>query len=288
MNPRKYIILFGTGRCGSTIFHRMLCNHSNLAWLSKWADKNPHDMKRNKLLMQLCDTPFIGRYILSKVSPGECYNFWETHIRGFRRPCRDLLANDVMAYHHDVASVLQSSTTHSRDTLLLKITGWPRVGFLNKILPDSLFIHVIRDGRAVVSSNLKVGFWRGWEGPSNWRWGEPPKKYMDEWLAHDKSFVALAGIQWKILMDAAEKAKDKVPSEKFLEVKYEDLCENPIGETRKVINAVGLNWSERFEKALSRYDLKNTNYKWAKEFSQDHQGILLDVIGDHLRKYGYL
>ena len=164
------IIVFGTGRCGTTIFHRLLTTHPNLAWLSKWMDNYPGKPERNRLIMQALDKPLLSKLISNRVSPGECYNFWEHHIKGFRRLCRDLTEDDVMKHHHTIVNVFSRTLTKKRNRLLLKITGWPRVKFLKGIFPDAKFIHVYRDGRAVTASNLRVGFWNGWEGPGKWRW----------------------------------------------------------------------------------------------------------------------
>src|SRR5213078_3203453 len=93
-----------------------------------------------------------------------------------------------------------------RHRLLVKITGWPRVGYLRAIFPDARFIHLIRDGRAVANSLIHTDFWRGWAGPSKWQWGEMGAEHHEEWERHGRSFVALAGIQWKIMMGAIRQA----------------------------------------------------------------------------------
>ncbi len=41
IQPNKPIIIVGTGRCGSTIFHRLLAKHPNAMWLSGFCDRFP-------------------------------------------------------------------------------------------------------------------------------------------------------------------------------------------------------------------------------------------------------
>ena len=41
MKVIKPIIIVGTGRCGSTLFHRLLANHPQLMWLSGFAYRYP-------------------------------------------------------------------------------------------------------------------------------------------------------------------------------------------------------------------------------------------------------
>jgi hypothetical protein len=62
---------------------------------------------------------------------------------------------------------------------------------------------------------LNVDFWSGWRGPQNWRWGELTAKQRQEWERFDRSFVALAGIELKILSKALEQAKQDVKDDNF-------------------------------------------------------------------------
>ena len=101
------------------------------------------------------------------MQPGECYRFWDKHTFGFSEPCRDLVRADVSArVKRQVRGRPGAMLTPTADRLLIKITGWPRIGYLDEIFEDARFIHIKRDGRAVASSLLHVNFWRGWYGPA--------------------------------------------------------------------------------------------------------------------------
>jgi len=178
-------------------------------------------------------------------------------------------------------------TTQKRNRLLLKITGWPRISFLNEVFDNAKFIHVIRDGRAVVNSLMNVEFWLGWEGPKKWRWGPLSVAHQEEWNHYNQSFIVLAAIQWKMLMDAAEKAKKNIDKSNIMEIKYEELCASPIQLFRSVAEFCGLEWSNRFEKELEKHRLKNTNSKFEQYFNLAQQSELNDVLNNHLKKYGY-
>jgi len=237
--------------------------------------------------MKGLDWPVIG-YFCRKRSPCEAFELWDRLYPGFGSPCRDLLAADVtpkakQAIHRTMARML----TRKRDRLLLKVTGWPRVGFLKEVFPDAKFIHVLRDGRAVVNSLLSVNWWQGWQGPENWCWGQLTPAQRKEWRKQDESFVALAGIEWKILLGAMDKAKSEAGAEQFLEVKYEDLCADPVGVFRQVTGFCGLESSAWFEHFVAGHSWKNTNYKWRDEFTPQQQQVLQDVIGDELKRRGY-
>ena len=133
-----------------------------------------------------------------------------------------------------------SMLTSRRDRLLVKITGWPRIGFLDEIFEDARFVHILRDGRSVASSLLHVGFWTGWYGPQGWRAGQLSSEDQATWDAYDRSFVALAGLEWRIQMRAIEAARRQLDPARFLEIRYESFCEQPLETYRRVLDFADL------------------------------------------------
>lgn len=289
MKINKPIFIVGTGRSGSTIFQKILSHHPRIAWISGLCDRFPNKPQINRLLMKIIDYPLINKYLKKRFNPRECYKFWDFHCKGFSNPCRDLLSQDVThKTKNQIQNILSKILTKKRNRFMTKITGWPRVGFLYEIFNDAKFIHIIRDGRAVVNSIINVDWWWGWRGPQNWRWGELMSSQKEEWERFNRSFVALASIEWKILMDAMENVKKFMCKNNFLEVKYEDFCSYPINAFKKVIEFCELEWTREFEKSIKKYSLKNMNHKWQKELTNDQQEILQDVLYEYLKKYNYL
>jgi hypothetical protein len=289
MKVEKPIFIIGTGRCGSTIFHNIFSQHPNVAWLSRWCNKYPDTPSKNRFFMKAIDYPIIGNYLKKRFKPRECWDFWEFHFTGFRRPFRDLLPEDVTnIIKEKIQNTMVQMLTSKRDRLLIKITGWPRIGFIHEIFEDAKFIHILRDGRAVANSLINERWWLGWQGPHNWRWGELSPSQKEEWEKYDKSFIALAGIEWKILMDAMENAKKFTNTNNFLEVRYENLCANPSKEFNKVVKFCDLQVLPEFENIINELSLKNSNYKWQKMFTDDQQRIIEDILRDYLKKYHYL
>ena len=284
------IIIVGAGRTGSTIFHSMLSKHPTLAWLAgPICNRFPDNPVLNRLLMRGLDYPPLGGFLKRNLRPAECYPFWEYHCKGFSTPYRDLLASDVTeATKERIPDVMSKMLTEQRDRLLLKITGWPRIGFLSEIFEEAKFIHVMRDGRAVANSLINVGFWRGWRGPVSWTWGELSSSQKEEWDRYGQSFVVLAAIQWKILMDAMERAKGLLDGDSFLEIRYEDLCSNPIDTFKEVTQYCELEWTTGFERELRKHRLRNTNDKYRRELTAEQQRDLEEVLRAYLQRYGYL
>jgi len=287
MNPSPLFIV-GVGRSGSSVFHRLMCRHPRAAWLSRVLEHWPNAAPINRVVMHALALPGVGHSVSRMIDPGECYEYWEQLAPGFARACRDLVAadvqNDVLA---QVRRALAQVPTKRRPQLVAKVTGWPRIGFLREIFPNAKFIHVVRDGRAVAASLLKVDWWQGWRGPSGWLFGELTAEHMAEWHRHDRSFVALAGIQWKILMDAMERARQSVPTSCMVEIEYEDLCRDPLSHFRRVAEFAELEWVPEFERAIRSAELRSENEKWRRYFTPSQQSILESVLRSHLVRYGY-
>ena len=287
MDLDRPIFIVSIGRCGSTIFHRILCEHPRISWLTGFADWNPSSPSRNRWIMEMADWPLVGGFV-RRVYPSECYRFWEYHCPGFRRPFRDLSEEDLSVRSRlRVRDALGGVTSKRRPRLAMKITGWPRVGLLSSIFPNAKFIHLGRDGRSVANSFMNVPWWWGWRGPENWRWGQLSGDYREEWESHDRSFVALAGIQWKIFMDAFESSRVLLPEGSLLDLSYEDLCADPVGVFGKVQEFCGLHESVSFSRSLDNFSLVDTGSTWRRHLSESQQTTLNEVLSGYLEKYGY-
>ena len=288
MEVKDPVFIIGTGRCGSTVFHQTFADHPQVTWLSQWCLKYPNRPEINRLAMRAIDL-LPSRYIKKVIYPGEYYPFWEYHSSGFSEPCRDLCKEDVMnTTKVAVRKAFSKMLTPKRHRLLIKITGWPRVGFLKEIFPDAKFIHIYRDGRAVVNSWLHVKWWSGWGGPEHWRWGQLTPEQQQKWHKYGKSFVVLAAIGWEILMAAYDKAKQTLPPSDFMELRYEDLCRDRTTLFRTAAEFGALEWSREFEAVVNRSPLESANNKWQKDLSDIQQNVLCESLNDALQHYGYI
>ena len=288
MTITKPIIIVGTGRCGSAVFHRLLATHPQLMWLSGFSLKYPTKPTWNKWAVEAMGNPLLRRLFGERIRPGECYRFWDTYAYGFSEPCRDLVRTDVTArVKKRVRGAIQPMLTPARNRFLAKITGWPRIGLLNEIFEDAKFIHIIRDGRAVANSLLHVSFWRGWYGPQGWRAGLLSAEDQATWESYDRSFVALAGLEWRIQMRAMDAAREKLDPKLFYEVKYEDLCRQPLDTYREVLEFAELPESAELERQVKAASLESTSQRWRDDLTPGQQAILDDLLSEDLRRYGY-
>jgi hypothetical protein len=99
--------------------------------------------------------------------------------------------------------------------------------------------------------------------------------------------VALAAVLWKMLMDAAEKALSLIDEERWMYVKYEELCEKPEDIFKKTVDFCALKWSNDFENSIDNFKLLNNNKKYLSDLSEVQIDILEEILHDYLVKYDY-
>jgi hypothetical protein len=284
----KPIIVVGSGRCGSTVFHRLLAMHPQMMWLSGFCYRYPEKPALNRWAVSAMGNPLLRSLFGGWIRPGEYYRFWDTHAYGFSAPCRDLVRSDVtVRVKKQVRTALEPMLTPKRNRLLVKITGWPRIGFLSEIFEDAKFIHIVRDGRAVASSLLHVNFWRGWMGPQGWRAGLLSSEDLALWEASNRSFTTLAGLEWRIQMRAIEAARRTLDPQLFFEVKYETFCEQPLETYRRVLEFAELPRSAEFEKHVKAASIKSTSNRWRDDLTPGQQAQLDHLLREDLQRYGY-
>jgi hypothetical protein len=111
-----------------------------------------------------------------------------------------------------------------------------RIDFIRAVFPDAYYIHVVRDGRAVVSSLLQ----RMEREP--YRKGIPFGDFCKppDWRRHVRSDPAEeAALQWREIVRHVLERRESL-GERYVEYRYEDLCSNPRGVLGAAFEAVGL------------------------------------------------
>lgn len=206
-SPRLAVVT-GTGRSGTTLVTELLARHPATGFVSGVDDKlwrlgsrgrwngrlyragapRPSSMRALAEATALLERGRLG------VRPSEAYALLDRHVMpGFSAPCRDLLAQDLTPHvrRRLVAFVEERRRAQGVDVLLQHLTGWPRTGLLRAALPDLRTVNVVRDGRAVASSWLQMGWWDGRLGPDRWIYGPLPADLHEEWERSGRDFAVL-------------------------------------------------------------------------------------------------
>jgi hypothetical protein len=254
----RFVFVLGTGRCGSTLVEEVLCRHPAVGFVSNLEDrfKLPASAGRWNGSLYRRLPAAVTQKSRVRYAPSEGYRALAREVSPLlASPLRDLVADDVTPWLDSRfrAFFTERARAQGTETFLHKFTGWPRAGFIRGVFPQARFIHVVRDGRAVANSWLQMPWWLGFEGPDHWQWGPLPADLAAEWGASGRSFVMLAGLLWKMLIEAFDSARREIPAADWLEVRYEDVAANPRTAFAKMLEFCGLPWNAEFEQGFERH-----------------------------------
>jgi len=292
------IFVVGTGRSGLSPLLDLVAYHPEFAWPSNYHNKikNP---KTAAYFSRFVELPLISgqiKYIRFMPAHAETYELWDRCYYGFRRPFRDLRKDDVTPhiinkFTQTMKDILEG---HGKKRIIVEYSGWSRITFLKEIFPTAKFIHIIRDGRAVANSLTNVGFWHGWEGTSKWRWGDPGDELLEKLEKYGNSFIALAAVQWKMLVSNIQTTGCQLPSDDFMLIKYEDMVEDPLEVAAKCVKFCQVDGeNQKFLNHLKTVTIVNANtssYRipaWKENYSTEQISMLDDLIGQDLCYFGY-
>jgi len=226
-----------------------------------------------------------------KLTPSEAYRMLDSEVSPIlSSPFRDLVAADASPWLADrLRTFFDGRAAAQRTgTFLHKFTGWSRAAFLHEVFPTARFIHVIRDGRAVANSWLQMPWWLGFSGPERWQWGPLPPELAAQWHDADRSFTVLAGLLWRVLVDACDAARAVVPEDQWLEVRYEDVTAQPRDAFEAMLRFCGLEWCEEFERGLARHRLSAARVDaYRRDLNPGELARMTAAIAPTLEAHGY-
>ena len=133
-----------------------------------------------------------------------------------------------------------------------------------------------------------MGWWRGYGGPTAWHLGPLPKNDADEWERSDQSFVVLAGLGWKLLIEAFERARAEVPADQWMQVRYEDVIADPRRHVGAMLDFIGLQWTPDFERQFAGYPFVGGRLEgFRRDLDAASLAALERTIASTLRSVGY-
>jgi len=148
------------------------------------------------------------------------------HTARILREDRDAIRRGPLAAYadeiHDVYRALEKVTSAR---LIIDSSKRPSNGAVLRLLPDveAYFVHLVRDPRAVVYSQLQVK-------------ANPDRNVPAEMPRVPPGKMAL---QWSALNVAAEAVRRTVDPDRYLLIRYEDFASDPVATLKRIIGFVG-------------------------------------------------
>jgi hypothetical protein len=193
-----------------------------------------------------------------------------------------------------------------------------RLDFVHTVFPEAYIIHLLRDGRAVAESARRR--WQArpelsyyldkirwvhlsdalYYGPGYLRfhltnrrlfskrpttWG-PRFSGIDE-LVLERSLIEVCGLQWKACVQAAEAALKRLPPDRVITVRYEDLVSDPEAGLQRIFLRVRLTFAPACQDFVAEKIHQGNVKKWRERLSTEDLRLLLPLIQSELLHHGY-
>jgi LPS sulfotransferase NodH len=151
---------------------------------------------------------------------------------------------------------------------------------IKEVLPDALFIHMIRDGRDV-SLSLDAR----------------PHKWVRPFSWDRENSLAVTGIFWEWMVEGGRKQGRKLGAD-YLEIRFEDLQAEPHATLQKIGEFIrhDLNYERILQVGIGSVREPNTSFKgdpggpvgrWKKRISPEKLALFQQLVGGTLRDLGY-
>ena len=289
MEQRDSVFLFGTGRSGTTLLLRMLASHPDLAWFSNLNEKMPGwpalSMLSRLRNVDAMTAEFKGWKRLVPM-PAEAIEVPRYLTEGLFQT-RGLLADGdidesvIDRYRNYLETVTR---WQGQRRILHKHTGFARLGFLDQVDPSGRFVQIVRDGRAVAYSLMRVEWWSNEQ--KSW-WGPMAAAYEEEFEQSGEDPLVLAGIVWKHLLDMTVREAKQLEAGRMLTVSYTDFVRQPREHMELICQHCGLDFSDRYQKRLDKFRIRDADEAWKSGLTAEEIERLNQSLGDHLSRFGF-
>ncbi len=264
-------MLLGVRRSGTTLFRVMLDRHPDVAipdesyFIPQLADRHRGGID-------------VDRFVddLRRLSTLRDWGVTPDEVRARLRP--GLPVGEAIGAVYDAYAAKQGKSRWGDKTPLYM----QYLGLLERLFPDALFLHLIRDGR-----DAAVSF------------REMPAGVVTEGWAHPRSIGDFAA-QWRTEIRAARKLGERVGSARYVELRYEDLVSDPSRELSRACAFAGLAYDPVMLSYAGEVDVSAKPHQqslarpptvglrdWRKELSPEDVAAFEAVAGDLLAELGY-
>jgi hypothetical protein len=154
------------------------------------------------------------------------------------------------------------------------------VGALSVVFPNAQFVHVVRAPLDTISSLLEVAWWKDL---NLWTHGGDTPRHL---AGTREQETELAAELWCAETGAARAAGQEIPG-RYIEIRYESLLADPLGVTKRLLDAVHLRSSAGFEAALARVSVRPRVGTFRQRLSVREQQVAWARVGETAHEFDY-
>lgn len=289
------VFLVGAGRSGTTLLYKLLCLHPDVAYISNYENRLEWfpdgiaaravswrlDQKLRAWFNQGGNAYFTNRPLLRKAFPtpheGESV-FEACGVPLF--PARGELPDEQTARRLRERFDRIRRRAGARTFLSKRTANNRRIEYLTAIFPDARFVHLVRDGREVARSLASVAWW---DRHKVWWDGRTPLEMENS--GEDR--LAICARNWVREFEEVRTQLASVDRSRVMELRYEELLQEPVRHLEKVLQFLGLERLACFRATIRSLNLRPMPPSWRSTLDHEQLDCVLRETGPLLRELGY-
>ena len=295
---KRPIFVFGSPRSGVTLLEIILGSHPDLGWLSQYNNLLP-SRPIISILSRLYEFPILGsslyelaweKTFFSKSIlpiPYESWNFWERNLPSFKKGVQAMVSHPPGAVNITDDEVInirklidRCATFQGKPRFFATYGDYPRIQYLSQAFPDALFIHIVRDGRAVCESYFRMnqqGSFQSWGERHLW-FRHMPQTWYKSFTEKHYNLFGFGVYRWKYYLDLCRQESSQISPERFMQIHYEDIVQNPILAIQRIESFAGLRSSTRVDHFVKKIPPINCNTKWRKALTTEQLDQFFEIV----------
>jgi hypothetical protein len=265
------LLILGVRRSGTTLLRVMLDRSSELAvpdesyFIPQLADRHRRPLDVDRFVDDLRRLPTLREWGLAPED-----------VRARIRP-GSTLGKGIAAVYAAYAEREGKQRWGDKTPMYMQ-----HLTLLERLFPNALYIHLIRDGRDAAVSFLNM-----------------PRAVVTETWAHPRTVLGFA-CQWRTEVAAARALGRRVGAERYLEVRYETFVQESEAGLRRICEFAGLPYepamldysgsvdllAKPHQQSLSRPPTPGLR-DWRRQMAPADVGAFESIAGDLLAELGY-
>lgn len=278
------VFVVGSGRSGTTVLYQRLCADTDVAFVPAVAGVRPELIWPVSRIAKL--VPKLRAFQPSNEATGLFDRVGlgsDAILANGNKPLGPSDMSDKQAaYLRGFLASIQASHGAKRAIIIKNTGATARVDALSSVVPESRFVHIVRDGRGVAASLARVGFF-----PELRLWWDG--RTASELVSTYGSLEEVAIEHWSMQVKAACASLGALDPARVHQVRYDELVQSPdrvLGDIRSFIGPelATFKSSSGFETdgiSASSLDV------WRERISQSKQERMWSRHGQLLREFGY-
>ena len=277
-NFRQPLFIISAGRSGTTLLRSMLVAGGQIAIPQETA--HIHSLAVKYSALQHLNWEDLSALMIAYFENHHLFNQWETNLAAAYHTVRNL-PEEERSLARTISEVYMTYGVQHFPKAVMWGDQSPRHTFylpwILRVFPQAKFVHLLRDGRDVISSMVE---------------------------RHGSDYLEHGTFRWQTSIRRVAALKKRVISDQFLEIRYEHLVSDPENTLQKISQFIDIEYSLRmleywnlsstvehkvfaYHRNIGKPVSTNSIGRWRERLTNDQQHYVMTKIAEQLNNLGY-